>query len=453
MTSAELPDTTAKALRDALRRRVPAKKFETWFSSFRLVAIDGQQITFAVDNSFQLDWIRNNFGDIVDEVVSEVLAPGMTIRYVIESEPMRAVRPAPPVAPGPSGAEVVSERAAAGISLNPAYTFDSFIVGPSNQFAHAAARAVADAPAGSYNPLFLHGAVGLGKTHLLQAICHRALARGGDMKVLYLSSEAFVNEFISAIEKGDLGRFRYRYRTVDLLLIDDIHLLAHKERTQEEFFHTFNTLYNEGRQIVLSSDAAPADIPSLRDRLVSRFEWGLVSEITPPRFETRLAILARKAKDRGASIPNDVLEFLASRIERNIRELEGAITKVLGYAELFGRPIDLDLARQALQQTGDGSSRPVTQIEKIVESVCRHFGVTPADVHGRRRTQSIVLPRQIVMFLARQLTNMSYEEIGMRCGGRDHSTALYAVRKVESRLDTDLSLANAVRDLQRELGR
>ncbi|MFT7463126.1 MAG: chromosomal replication initiator protein, partial [Pseudohongiellaceae bacterium] len=331
--------------------------------------------------------------------------------------------------------------------------FDSFVVGPSNQLAHAAARAVAEAPAGSYNPLFLHGDVGLGKTHLLQAICHKALRSGKPLKVRYLSSETFVNEFIAAISRGDLDTFRHRYRNVDMLLIDDIHMLAHKERTQEEFFHTFNTLYNSSKQIVLSSDCPPSEIPTLRDRLVSRFEWGLVTEIAAPRYETRLAILRRKARERDVAIPEEVLAYLAENIDRNIRELEGAVTKVVGYAKLISCEIDLDLARQALGFNSERSRGPVTGVERIIDDVCKHFDTRPADLRGRRRTQSVVIPRQVAMYLLRSLTNLSLEEVGQHLGGRDHSTVLYAVAKVKERMEADPILAQRVRDLQLRLKR
>jgi chromosomal replication initiator protein len=457
MTTSEHPRTMAGDFFDWLRRNISQKKFDLWFSGMRCTQLDDGRVELVFEDSFQLEWIQANYRHLIDAGIETVFGKGVEIAFKVEAS-SRTLAPTAPVPTvefdGPAVAPAApSEAPPEGISLNPQYTFDSFIVGPSNQLGSAAARAVADAPAGSYNPLFLHGATGLGKTHLLQAICHRAMERRPDLKVLYLSSEAFVNQFIAAIEAGELDRFRYKHRSVDLLLIDDVHLLAHKDRTQEEFFHTFNTLYNERRQIVLSSDCAPTEIPTLRDRLVSRFEWGLVAEIAQPHYETRFAILQRKARDRGVELPHDVLSFLAERIERNIRELEGAITKVLGYAELFGKPIDLDLARQALRETGEGGSRPVTRTEEIMTVVCRHYGVTSADVRGRRRTQSIVEPRQVFMFLARKHTNMSFEEIGRSCGGRDHSTVLYAVRKVEKRVATDSGLARTLDDLTAELKR
>jgi chromosomal replication initiator protein len=349
---------------------------------------------------------------------------------------------------GPSSASMAFFTHHSDVVLNPKYVFENFVVGPSNRFAAAAARAVADAPSASYNPLFVHGRVGLGKTHLLQAICHQVLGSNRQARVLYLSSETFVNQFIGAIESRDLDRFRARYRHVDMLLVDDIHLLANKDRTQEEFFHTFNALYNAGHQIVLSSDGPASGIPTLKERLISRFKWGMEVELAAPGYETRLAILRRKARDRGVDVPEDVLTLVTESIDTNIRELEGAITKVIGYAQLIHRDITVDLARQVLGLTSEGPVRPVTGIERVVEVVCRHFGVRLADLQGRKRTQSIALPRQTAMYLARKLTTLSLEEIGGHFGGRDHSTVLYAVDRTGDRIAQDRSFAQLVADME-----
>jgi len=257
-----------------------------------------------------------------------------------------------------------------------------------------------------------------------------------------------VNQFIAAIEHGDIDRFRLKYRSVDMLLVDDIHLLANKDRTQEEFFHTFNHLYNAGRQIVLSSDSPASEIPTLKDRLVSRFKWGLEAELAAPGFETRMAILRRKAKDRGVDVPDDVVQLIAEHVDRNIRELEGAMTKLIGYSQLIHRPVDLELAHQTLGLTPGGSLRPVTGVERILDVVCRHYGVKVADLQGRRRTQSIALPRQVAMSLARRLTALSLEEIGGHFGGRDHSTVLYGIEKIRSRVEEDRAFAQLMADLE-----
>ncbi|MHC4860485.1 MAG: chromosomal replication initiator protein DnaA, partial [Planctomycetota bacterium] len=337
------------------------------------------------------------------------------------------------------------------VILNPHYTFDGFVVGPSNKLPHAAALAVSSQPATAYNPLFLHGSVGLGKSHLLQAICHAVLSRRKDLRILYLSCETFTNQFIASVKSGNIGNFRYRYRHVDVLVIDDIHFLAKKEQTQEEFFHTFNTLYNSGGQIVLSSDSSPKEIPTLGERLVSRFKWGLVAEIEPPDYETRMLIVKRKSKLRGKDFPDDVCEFVADRITANIRELEGAVLKVLSVADIHERPVDMEIAREALRSLTSPAKRKIT-VEKIIEAVTRYYDVRQADLQGRRRSKSIAFPRQVCMFLARLLTNHSLEEIGGYFGGRDHTTVIYATEKIEKMKTADRrfkeELARLIHDLQ-----
>jgi chromosomal replication initiator protein len=335
------------------------------------------------------------------------------------------------------------------VVLDPDYTFDEFVTGPSNRLAQAASMAVSENPGETYNPLFVHGNVGLGKTHLLQAICHRARSQRPDVEILYLTCETFTNHFIEAVERGALEHFRYRYRHVDILLIDDIQFLAEREHSQEEFFHTFNTLYQTRKQIVLSADCSPREIPSLENRLVSRFSWGLVTRIDPPCLETRMAILRKKAKRRAVELPEDVVHHLAQRIDSNTRELEGAITLVDALSQQLGKPIDLQTAREALGvQPGPG--RAVT-IPQILEVVTRHFNVKKSELLGKRRTKSIALPRQVCMHLARHLTDHSLEEIGNYFGGRDHTTAMHAIRAIETRLRDDHRLSEVVRDLKSQL--
>jgi len=460
MTEAELPDDPTRRLLDALRRLVTPRKFDLWFSRLRVAGVDSAGVTIAVQNAFHHEWIRTHYLDVLREAVRESLQADAPVLLEVDDSvsdlaPHQVASTAPVVGERPP-VDVTTRNAHffqqnSDVLLNQKYTFDNFVVGPSNQLAHAAALAVAGSPAGSYNPLFLHGAVGLGKTHLLQAICQKAMESGREQRVLYLSSETFVNQFIAAIEQGDLSSFRYKYRRVDLLLIDDIHLLANKERTQDEFFHTFNTLYNDQRQIVLSSDSPPSEIPTLRERLISRFKWGLVAEIANPGYETRQAILRRKARDRNIELPEDVLDYLAETMNRNIRELEGAVTKVLGYSQLTSRTIDLDLAREALGQSVDEAHRVVMGVDQIQSVVCKHYGVRISDLNGRRRTQSIVLPRQVAMFLTRKLTPLSLVEIGTRFGGRDHSTVLYAVSKIEERISSSASFAQLIVEFETRL--
>jgi chromosomal replication initiator protein len=293
----------------------------------------------------------------------------------------------------------------------------------------AAAQAVANAPGQAYNPLFLHGSVGLGKTHLLQAICHRVLSRRPDARILYLSCETFVNQFISAVEAGELDDFRYRYRHVDMLLIDDIHFLARKERTQEEFFHTFNTLYNSKKQIVLSCDSPPREIPTLEDRLVSRFKWGLVAELEQPDHETRIRIVRRKADRRGVPLPEGVAELIADAVTTNVREIEGAVLRVIGLASLTKKPLTRELAEEALRDVIRPKVRKVS-LDTILRAVCEHYGVKPSDLIGKRRHRSVSQPRQVCMYLARRLTELSLVEIGGQIGGRDHTTVIYANERV-----------------------
>lgn len=330
--------------------------------------------------------------------------------------------------------------------LNPANHFDDFVVGPCNRFAYAACRGVADRPAASFNPLFLHGSVGLGKTHLMQAVCHHVLERNDALRILYLSCEEFINHFISALQQGDVQTFRTRYRNADVLIVDDVQMLANKDRTQEEFFHTFNALHNAQKQIVLSSDAPPHEIPALQERLVSRFKWGLVAEIERPCFETRVAILRTKAEREGIQLHADVAQFVAENIKDNVRELEGCLTKMQALAALTNRPIDWGLAREVMGAEIQQRNRPV-RMDDILDAVTSHFMVKTADLQSKRRSQSIVLPRQVAMFLARKSTQMSLEEIGGYFGGRDHSTVLYSVEKIETRRRVDAEFAALLSDL------
>ncbi len=320
------------------------------------------------------------------------------------------------------------------VILNEDYIFEHFVPGPSNQLALAAAGAVSNSPGDAYNPLFLHGSVGLGKTHLLQAITTRYLQANPDARVIYLSCETFVNQFIAAVAEGQIQDFRYRYRHVDMLLIDDIHFLAKKERTQEEFFHTFNTLYNSKKQIILSCDSPPAEIPTLQDRLVSRFKWGLVAEIEAPGHETRVSIVRKKAERRGLELPDDVALYIADHITANVRELEGAVLRVCSYSSLSGEPINLDFAHQALRDLVRPSVRKVS-VETIMRVVAEQFAVKVSDLVGKRRQKTISHPRQIAMYLARRLTDYSLVEIGGQFGGRDHTTVIYANDKIANEVE------------------
>ena len=347
----------------------------------------------------------------------------------VQSEPGAAAQPPLAVKARPP------RRSRTSLAINPDYAFDQFVVGPGSRLAHAAAVAIASQPGEAYNPFFVHGNVGLGKTHLLQAICLRISQNDPAFRIFYTSCEGFMTEFMEAVQEGLLTDFRHRFRDVDVLVIDDIHCLAKRDRTQEEFFHTFNTLHQAGKQIILSSDAPPEEIPDLEDRLISRFQWGFVAEITPPCYETRVAILKKKAQLRGLQIPEEVACFVANRGHRNIRELEGALTKIQVLAGVEDREIDVDLARLALGQT----PRPESEmnIQTIIDAVVDYFGVRLADLQSKRRPRSIAVPRQVCMHLAREYTRHSLEEIGGYFGGRDHTTVMHALKAVRIRRDQD----------------
>jgi chromosomal replication initiator protein len=462
-----------ESLQRAIRSRMKPEQFETWFRRAALASVDGETVRIAVQNSFSRDWLRTYYGEVLAESVREVLHDSRRVEVTVDPELLLqastlavqiqlqnqgpqgqsqiapALQPAPPAAASPSlarearalGSSRPAETsrgllATSDVGLNPKYTFDNFVVGPCNRFAHAAALGSAEAPGQAYNPFFLHGSVGLGKTHLLQSLCWAILDRNPRARILFLSCETFVNHFINSLENGDIAKFRNKYRNVDVLVVDDIHLLANKDRTQEEFFHTFNTLYQSGKQIVLSSDSPPKDIPSLQERLVSRFKWGLVTEIEPPCFETRMAILKRKSRERGREFSDDIASLLAERIDSNIRELEGAVTKLLGFAGVSGLPISADLAREALRELFH-ARRGQPSMEDILTIVTEHFGVKLSDLQSKKRTHAIAYPRQVAMFLARQITRHSLEEIGGFFGGRDHSTVIYAVDKIQGLHEQD----------------
>jgi len=449
-------------VQEALQSALKPQQFETWFRRAAIAHVDDELVRLAVHNGFTRDWLEKYYRGELERSVASALGAR---RVEISVDPELAVA-AVPTSPEPESAGAPATPAPANpdapvrtggllhssdIVLNPSYRFDNYVVGPCNRFAHAACTGVGEAPGKVYNPLFIHGSVGLGKTHLLQSLCHAILERDRTARILYLSCETFVNHFISALENGDLTRFRGKYRNVDVLVVDDIHLLANKERTQEEFFHTFNTLYNAGKQIVLSSDSPPVDIPTLQERLVSRFRWGLVTEIEPPCYETRMAILKRKSKERGRQLPDDVARLLAERIDSNIRELEGAVTKLLGYASLSNSAVDVALVRRCLRDLFVNQKREPT-MEDIIRTITDHFGVKLSELQSKKRSNAIAFPRQVGMILARKLTRMSLEDVGSYFGGRDHSTVLHAVRKIDRLVEEDPDvrrmLAKLMLDLQ-----
>ncbi len=352
----------------------------------------------------------------------------------------------PPAAPLPGTEPLAFERETENIVLNDNYTFENFVAGTCNRLAHAACVAVAENPGRVYNPLYVHGSVGLGKTHLLQAVCHEIRAQRPDTKILYLSCETFTNHFVEAIERGALHQFRYRYRHVDVLVIDDIQFLGARERSREEIFHTFNTLFQSQKQIILSADESPRDIPSLEDRLISRFNWGLVTRLEAPCLETRMAIVCRKAKLRCAELPEDVIHFIAASVDSSIRELEGALTRVLAVAQQYGGTVDLGVAREALAHNLPARNQRVT-ISDILQTVTERYDVRLTDLQGKRRHRSLAFPRQVCMYLARELTPLSLEEIGGHFGGRDHTTVLHAIRTIGQQRTIDKELEANIRQI------
>ncbi|MHC4547946.1 MAG: chromosomal replication initiator protein DnaA [Planctomycetota bacterium] len=439
-----------------LRRSVPRQQFETWFRGMCLVSLGPERAELTVPNNFLREWINRKYFGVLRRALREVSGgdPEVDIRIADDTgeDPDRETPALPPARPRPATAPPQKPLAygESDVVLNSLYNFENFVPGPSNNFAYAAALAVADSPGKSYNPLFLHGSVGLGKTHLLQAICHRLIDRRPDMRILYLSCETFTNHFVTAVANGELDSFRFRYRHVDVLLIDDIHFLANRERTQEEFFHTFNTLYNANKQIILSSDSNPAEIPTLEERLVSRFKWGIVARIDQPVYETRVAIIARKVCMHGVEFPDEVVHFLAETVRNNIRELEGAVNKVAGMAHIYHRSVDLEMAREALRDLVPPTNVRVS-IDGILRLVAEYYGVPVRDLMGKRRTKSIAYPRQICMFLARRLTSHSLEEIGGYFGGRDHTTVMYAYEKIRREVEENADLSRTLERLKAKL--
>ncbi|KXH80578.1 chromosomal replication initiator protein DnaA [Sporosarcina sp. HYO08] len=432
--------------------KISRPSFETWLKSTKLLSYGDEEATIAVPNSFSKDWLETHYVHLITGILSELTGEDRIIQFVVpnDMEEENDFRlPKPTVKP----TETVQSNSTPAM-LNPKYTFETFVIGSGNRFAHAASLAVAEAPAQAYNPLFIYGGVGLGKTHLMHAIGHYVLEQNPSAKVVYLSSEKFTNEFINSIRDNKAVEFRNRYRNVDVLLIDDIQFLAGKEQTQEEFFHTFNTLHEEIKQIVISSDRPPKEIPTLEDRLRSRFEWGLITDIAPPDLETRIAILRKKAKADGLiDVPNEVMLYIANQIDSNIRELEGALIRVVAYSSLVNMDITTDLAAEALKDIIPNARPRTVTILDIQKSVGEHFNIKLEDFAAKKRTRSIAFPRQVAMYLSRELTDFSLPKIGSEFGGRDHSTVIHAHEKISKMLKDDQSLQQDIQEIRSVLGR
>lgn len=430
-----LPDVWNQ-ISSVLARELSDQSFRTWFDPVRCIEMTQNAMKLGVPDNYFGTWLKNHYLGLIQSAVYEVTGNQLEICFEVVAPEER-----PPVIPENVPSSLLSSHPGnlsqaqprpsewGEASLNRKYTFDDFVVGPGNRFAHAAALAVSEAPAKNYNPLFIHGPVGLGKTHLMQSIAHEMKRRYRDFKILYISSEKFTNELITAIQKRSTPQFRAKYRSLDLLLIDDIHFIAEKEATQEEFFHTFNTLYDAHKQIVVSSDRAPREIPGLEERLISRFGWGLVTDIQPPDFETRVAILKKKMEKETVTVSDEVCFFIASQFKSNVRELEGALIRVVAYGTLTGKRIDLSLAKEVLQASVNEEERKIS-IEKIQRLVAEYFHLKVSELRSKRRTKSVAEPRQIAMYLIREMTTHSLPEIGEYFGGRDHTTVLHAYNKI-----------------------
>lgn len=425
---------------NSLEKELTPHVCERWIKTIRPLEVKEKDLFLSVPDEFFKTWVADHYGNIITLALREVTQdPEFRIQLVVSVQPWAQ---APEnVAPytGPSFSQPINNAQVAQQEnpLNPKYTFDSFVVGPSNRFSHAASMAVAESPAKAYNPLFIYGPVGLGKTHLMQAIGQEVLRRNSNAKVLYITSEKFTNQLINAIKTGTTIKFREKYRNVDCLLIDDIHFIAGKEATMEEFFHTFNTLYDAHKQIVVSSDKPPKDINNLEERLVSRFEWGLVTDIQPPDFETRTAILRKKAERESIQIPDSVTFFIADKIKSNIRELEGALIRVVAYSKLVGKHVDESIAYEVLKDLISETQKRIT-VDLIQRRVAEYFEIRPSDMTAKRRSQNVVYPRHIAMYLSREMTGLSLPEIGEHFGGRDHTTILHACEKIKKDIKKDM---------------
>ena len=458
LTATQVWSRIAQASQEVL----PEQTFATWLASTEAIALTDETLVVAAPTKFAVEWIEDKYGDLLRELAERELGRPLQVRFEHHGQDERldfpelgGTPPAPetPVLTPDLAAPLPQD--AASVGLNDRYTFDRFVIGGHNQLSSAACRRVADAPAVAYNPLFIYGDTGLGKTHLMHAIGHAIIDRYSDRRVVYTTSEQFTNEMIAAIQSGRTANFRQRYRQIDVLLVDDVHFLGNKEGTQEEFFHTFNALYDAQKQIVITSDRPPPEIPGLQERLVSRFEWGLVTDIKPPDFETRIAILQMKADEDGLLLEDEIIEYIARIRTSSVRQLEGALIKLLAFSSLTRREINLELAREALGAEPEpfGPDRVRATPEQIVERTAEQWNVTVQDIKSKRRTRTLVVPRQVAMYLIKTTLDLPYTDIGSLFGGRDHSTVIHSVNKVEAEMAGDPTFRAQVRKLQDALAR
>lgn len=426
-----------------IEKKISKPSFDTWLKATKAHSLQGDSLVVTAPNEFARDWLEERYSQLISGILYDITGEELGVKFIIPQNQKEEEFDLQISSKQKKKDEEVTDQTI----LNSKYTFDTFVIGSGNRFAHAASLAVAEAPAKAYNPLFIYGGVGLGKTHLMHAIGHYVLDHNPSAKVVYLSSEKFTNEFINSIRDNKGAEFRDKYRNVDVLLIDDIQFLAGKESTQEEFFHTFNTLHEESKQIIISSDRPPKEIPTLEDRLRSRFEWGLITDITPPDLETRIAILRKKAKADGLDIPNEVMLYIANQIDSNIRELEGALIRVVAYSSLINKDINADLAAEALKDIVPSSKPRIITIHDIQKVVGQQFNIKLDDFKAKKRTKTIAYPRQIAMYLSRELTDFSLPKIGEEFGGRDHTTVIHAHEKISKLLVSDSLLQKQLKEI------
>ncbi len=430
-----------------MKEKISKPSFETWLKHTEARDLQDDTFFVSVPNEFTKNWLDQRYTQVISSLLHEVTGAKLQVKFIIPEDQVDNIK-----SDKNNLADMMKPKNSIANVLNPKYTFDTFVVGAANRFAHAASLAVAEAPAKSYNPLFIYGGVGLGKTHLMHAIGHYVLEHHPDKNVMYLSSEKFTNEFINSIMENKAENFRNKYRNVDILLVDDIQFLAGKEQTQEEFFHTFNTLHEENKQIIISSDRPPKEIPTLEDRLRSRFEWGLITDISPPDLETRIAILTKKAKAEGLTdISNEVMHYIANQIDTNIRELEGALVRVVAYSSLVNEDINTELATEALKDIIPNNQPKMITAKIIQNVVAEKYDLKLSDFLSKKRTRAIAYPRQIAMYLTRELTELSLPKIGEEYGGRDHTTVIHAHNKIIKELETDENLANQIKNLTEDI--
>jgi chromosomal replication initiator protein len=428
-----------------IEEKVSSNIVELWFRPIKLSQVKDQSAIIVIPNRFFKDWIEDNYPDIIAEAIQDIIGKQITVRYRTEEKIDPEVKK--------TDMQLESRRqrlARRGIHLNPRYTFNNYIIGPCNQFAQAASKAVAEGPGRTYNPLFIYGGVGLGKTHLISAIGNAVIDKKPEISVIFVSAEQFTNEVVSAIRHEKMGEFKEKYRNIDLLLLDDIHFIANKTQTQEEFFHTFNALYEKQKQIVISSDRPPKELGAVTDRLKSRFSMGLIADIQPPELETKMAIVLKKSEAEKIAVSEDIAYFLASKVKSNIRELEGCLIRLGAQSSLTGKPIDTEMARTILRDIIEEEEKPLT-VDHIQKVVCEHFAIKLSDMKAKKRTKEVALPRQIAMYLSKNLTNLSLNDIGKNFGGKDHATVIYACKQIEEKRSQDESFNRMIENLLRKL--